>query len=331
MGKQHETPTGVVMPCEPETMPSLVKKYYDHATAQIKVWPCHSNRASSIGGDCERQLVYERTSWDQKTPHEVDLELIFREGRVHEEAVLRDLRAAGIEILEQQTALSWPEYQLTGHVDGVIVVDGKAVPIEIKSSSDHIWRSIAYRGRGVYAWHEVERAFQGKPWLRRYLAQLQVYMLCKNSDVAILLMKNKSTGALLQINVPLDYGYAESLIQRCERINAHVAAGTLPDRIPYGEDTCGECPFAHLCLPDMPAGKKAIAFVPDEEAAKKFDARAAAEDASQTFKDMDEWVKSWAWERYPDNDRIAVGHWLVEKKRTKGGARITKISALPKE
>src|SRR5437867_568445 len=68
---------------------------------------------------------------------------------------------------------------------------------------------------------------------------------------------------LAQVTVKLDYDYAESLLRRAERINAHVEAGTLPERIPFNEEVCPRCPFYALCLPDF-EGKDPIAFLEDE-------------------------------------------------------------------
>lgn len=309
-------------------LPDLVEKLYNKAKRDIRVYPCHANRASMIDHDCERCLTYWRTSWDQVAAHEVDLELIFREGRIQEEAVLRSLMDAGIEVLEQQRPLSWREYQVTGHIDGVLRVDGKAVLLEIKSMADQIWRSVAREGPKVYDWEQVASAFTTKPWLRKYYGQLQVYMLCKECEAAILLCKNKSTGAIAQINVTLDYGYAEKLIQRAERINAHVAAGTLPERIAWDDEVCGRCEFLHLCLPDR-VNKNPIQFVEDEQAEKRLETRYEAEEASREFKAADEWVKAWVWEKYPDEATVTIGtSWVIEKSLTRNGRKQTKIKRL---
>lgn len=301
------------------SLPDLVRPMYDHAAKNISRYPCHVNRASALGGDCERQLTYMRTHWEDKTLHDVGLELIFSEGRLQEAAVLRALSEAGIEVLEQQSTLQWREYQITGHVDGVVLADGQAVPLEIKSMSDHIWSSVAKRGPGVYEWHEVADAFGRKPWLRKYLGQLSIYMLCKDVDRGILYLKNKSTGALAQVNVELDYEYAESLIQRAERINAHVAAGTLPARIPYDDEVCGRCAWSHICLPDT-VGKDPIAFLSDEVVSVLCEERARTRDDRDAYEAADKKLKAWAKAR--PEERMAVEGWLIEKRQTKRGTRV---------
>lgn len=308
--------------------PDIVAPLYEHAAKGIRKFPCHVNRASALGGDCERQLVYMRTHWQDRQMHDVHLELIFREGNLHEEAVLRALGEAGVTVIEQQTTLEWREYRITGHVDGVVVQDGRAVPLEIKSMSDHIWSSIAKRGPGVYEWSEVSGAFQAKPWLRKYLGQLSIYMLCKDVDRGILLLKNKSTGAMAQVNVELDYEYAESLIQRAERINRHIDQGTLPDRIAWRPDVCGRCPWLHLCLPDR-VGHDPIEFLEDETIVELIEERERLSDDRAAYEAVDKQLKAWAKAR-PER-RIEIGGWLVEKTALKRGVRVDIRPVAPHE
>jgi len=307
-------------------LPNIVKAVYDQAAKRIEVYPCHANRASMLGGDCERQLVYWRTKWDEAVPHDVNLQLIFDEGNTHEAAVLKSLAEAGIRINEQQTSLAWKEHQITGHVDGTLIFEDRAYPVEIKSMSSHIWDSIAFRGPGVYEWDEVKAKFQSKPWLRKYQAQLSLYMLLKNIDRAVMICKNKGTGALMQINMGLDYEYAESMLQRADRINEHVAKGTLPERIPWDENVCAECPFVAICCPEN-VGSNPLAYVQDETAAKRLAERAAAEEASGMFKDAHEWLVEWVWAKYPDAPLVQVGsEWTIKKSKSATGRRTTKIT-----
>ena len=48
----------------------------------------------------------------------------------------------------------------------------------------------------------------------------------------------------------LDYEMGEETLKRAEAINRHVAAKTMPEPIEYSPETCDECAYAHLCLPD---------------------------------------------------------------------------------
>jgi CRISPR/Cas system-associated exonuclease Cas4 (RecB family) len=230
-------------------MIDITQKIHDLARSHIKQYPCHANRASAIGHECERHLYYMRTAWDQAQPHDVGLQQIFEEGQTHEASVLKSLAEAGIDVIEQQQSLYDPQYKISGHVDGVLNIGQKAVPLEIKSMSPNIWASIFRDGARRYPWREVEDRFQAKPWLKKYHAQLTIYMFLKDNDQAVLLCKNKSSGAIAQVDIDLDFDYAEALIQKAERINNAVKDETPPDRTPFSNEVCRSCEFNHLCCP----------------------------------------------------------------------------------
>jgi CRISPR/Cas system-associated exonuclease Cas4 (RecB family) len=155
---------------------------------------------------------------------------------------LRDLADAGIDIIEQQGAWEWKEYQITGHIDGTYVEDGVAVPVEIKSMHPAIYDT-------VFCFDD----FKKKPWTRVYMAQIVLYMLSKNIDKGIFILKNKSTGELKQLTVDLDYELGEAILKAAETINTHIANETLPDKIPDRE-VCKKCPFKLVCLPEINFG-----------------------------------------------------------------------------
>jgi hypothetical protein len=292
--------------------PNLIEPYYTRKAKGIKSFPCHTNRASSLGGACERELTYDRTSWEKATMHDVDLQCIFDLGMVFEAEVLKVLAESGIQVIEQQVSLEWREHLLTGHVDAVFVQppDPKGYPGDVKSMSGHIWSAIFFRGKGVYEWGEVAAKFDTKPWLKKYRGQVTVYCLLKNVDLGMLLCINKETGELAQVNIPLDYGYAESLIQRADRINKHVAENTLPDRIPWDEECCGRCKYLSICLPDR-VGKDPLVFLEDSTVTAMLEERAKLEESGREYKRLEERLKSWAKAR--EEGRMMVGGWLVSK------------------
>src|SRR3990167_11025677 len=69
---------------------------------KIKLYPCHTNRASNAGQECVRRLVYERVAWDKKILHDVGLQYIFDEGNRSEDITMQELNEAGIPIFEGQ-------------------------------------------------------------------------------------------------------------------------------------------------------------------------------------------------------------------------------------
>lgn len=229
-------------------MKNLVEIIMAEKAKNIKRYPCNSNRASSVGyyvpmlGGCLRKGVYDRTRWQEKEMHDARVQLIFDEGHAQEKQVLKDLAEADIPIVEQQTAFSWPEHQITGTVDGKYIEDGVAYPFEIKSMSPMIFDTV-----------NTFDDFKKKPWTRAYMGQITLYMLLQGIDKAIFMLKNKSNGQLKQITVDLDYDLGEACIKACEQINKHVAEKTLPDKI-KDITICKDCGYKLICCPEIQFG-----------------------------------------------------------------------------
>ena len=207
----------------------------------IKQWPINSNRASSMGHECLQFLVYERTRWQEKIMHDARHQMIFDLGRMFEDITMNDLREAGFNILEQQRPFSWPKYNITGSIDGKLLIDGEAIPMEIKSASPYSFKSInSVEDMRRHKWH----------YMRKYPAQLTLYMFMDNKERGVFIFKNKSTGQIKDIWLDLDYALGEKLLRKAEAINSHIAEGTLPGPMEYSEEICTDCPYVHICLPE---------------------------------------------------------------------------------
>ena len=203
------------------------------------------NHASELAHPCIRYLVLKRLHWQEETLPSLSLQYIFEEGNIHEDAVSTLLRNAGHKVIKSQVSLEWKAYQLTGHIDGTIV-DEKELPVEVKSVSTHYFDTI----------QTFEDIKNHRYWfVRKWAGQLTLYLAMMNTDQGLMVLKNKNDGRIRILDVMLDYDLAESLIKKAETINAHVAAGTVPDPIEW-DDCCERCGFyPHLCLPDiMPEG-----------------------------------------------------------------------------
>ena len=151
------------------TAPDLLTPWLRHRGSLYKQHPCTTNRASQLGADCERELVYWRTRWQEATPPSLELQILFQEGDNHERGILMELQRAGIQVIEQQCSVAWSDLEISGHVDAVVVSDGESIPIDVKTMSDQIWRSCFKDGSRVYTFEEVQESFSRKPWLRKYL------------------------------------------------------------------------------------------------------------------------------------------------------------------
>lgn len=276
----------------------LIEKIIESKQNKIRLRPCHTNRASSLGHVCERKLVFDRTRWQDATPYDVGLQFIFDEGNLQEAQVLRDLADAGWHVIEQQRDYEWKEYQITAHLDGKVVLD-KAVTLEIKSMNPYTFTQINSAQDIIHS---------KKHYLRAYAAQGQIYMLLSNSERMVFIFKNKSTGQLKEIWMDLDYQFAEELIQKAVRINKHVNAGTIPDPIAWNEDICGRCAFAHICLPE--ARREALDLTDDPELELKLKRRHELAPLRKEYEEIDDDVKS----AVKEKPKVVVGDFLITGK-----------------
>ena len=291
----------------------LVEKVIEQKRAKIKLHPTHTNRASELGHACERYLVFKRTRWQDATLHDVGLQFIFDEGNLQERAVIRELEDAGFQIVEQQRDYEWKEYQITAHLDGKLVLPDGRPPLEVKSMSPYIFKTI----------QTAEDLKNPKyPHLQRYIAQLQIYMLLANEPKAVFLFKNKSTGELREIWLDLDYAFAETLLQKAQRINRNVEAGIVPEPIPYSEKVCGSCPFLHICLPDVK--RDALDMTNDPELEAKLKRREELDKAASEYDDVDKELKA----VFKEKSKVVVGDFLITGTwiEPKGKAKYWKVN-----
>lgn len=234
----------------------IIEKIYEEKAKKIKLYPCHVNRASSLGDVCTRRLVYDRTKWEEKILHDVHLQLIFDEGFLQEEAVIKTLLECGFKVYEQQRPFEIKDLEITGHQDITLQIPGddKAYPCEIKSMAPHIFDKV----------NEINDFYNPSyPWLQKYPAQLLLYLYASSEEKAVWILKNKSSGALKEIWVDFDIDLLDSIFKKAQTINGHVREGTLPDRIDDYR-ICEKCAYRHICLPEGEIGKD-ISVEDDEE------------------------------------------------------------------
>jgi CRISPR/Cas system-associated exonuclease Cas4 (RecB family) len=304
-------------------MKNLVQPVLDFKATKISRMPCHTNRASELGysvsmiGGCARRGVYARTRWQDRELHDARVQLIFDEGNNQERQVLIDFATAGVQIIEQQSAWSWDMYQITGHIDGTHVEDGVAYPVEIKSMSPNIFSIV-----------NCFDDFKKKPWTRSYMAQITLYMLFKNVDKGIFILKNKSTGELKQITVDLDYELGEACLKAAEEINKHISEGTLPDRV-EDRETCKNCPFKLICLPEISFGEP-LKISDDPIFEKRVEKYLGLKSMAQESDDLYEIIREEAKAQLGSSGElnIVVGKYLLTGKKDIRGAFRLKIETI---
>lgn len=300
----------------------FIEKVIESKARNITVYPVHSNRASDLGNPCLRYHVLNRTRWTEKQPIDVGLQMVFDMGNEIERIVLKELAEAGITVIDQQHPFEWKQYQITGHVDGLILDlddSSKAYPMDIKSSSPYVFDSI----------NTVKDLTQGKyPYLRKYPTQLNLYLLMSNIERGLFIFKNKVSGAYKEIWMDLDYDLGEETLKRAEAINQHVAAGTLPDEIACGDE---RCPYSHICLPDR-IGKD-VELLDNDELAEMIDRLNQLKEASAEYNDINRRINKMVEGRDKTicGNYFISGKWIEKKSYTVNASRYWSKKIMPIE
>jgi len=286
-----------------QAIPNIPEILDAEAAKRIKSWPHVSNRASEAGHPCVRFLVLARTDNDKKELHDIGLQRIFDLGNVFEDALLRSMAEADIRIVEQQRAFEWTKFQITGRVDGLWALNGDRIPLEIKSSSPNVFRTIVDMA-------PADMLTSKYSWVRKYPAQLLMYMLFCGVPSGVMIFVNKTTGEKCQKLFILDgpmLEYAESILKKLEAVNAHVAAGTKPEAVFIAD--CKGCPFAKTaCFVGMDYGP-GIDILADPELEGKLARRGELKSAADEFDELDKELKDGF-----KGKTAVVGEWMIDSK-----------------
>jgi CRISPR/Cas system-associated exonuclease Cas4 (RecB family) len=276
----------------------IVEKVIEAKERKIKQYPVNSNRASDLGIPCVRYHVLNRTRWQEKSLHDVGLQFVFDMGNEIEEIVMKELAEAHIKVIEQQRSFEWKEYGITGHIDGKILAeDGKVYPMEIKSCSPYVFKSI----------NSINDLKNGKyGYLRKYPVQLNLYLWMDGKEKGVFLFKDKTSGQMKEIWMDIDTELGEETLKRAEAINQHIKAGTMPE--PISEEMwCNGCPFAHICLPEQ-IGKEVE--VDTGELSTMLDRLESLKPTVKEYDEIDKQVK----ETIKGREKILAGNWFITGK-----------------
>lgn len=292
------------------------------------------NRASVLPHACENYVLMYRRWWQEHvrpTPH---LCSVFRQGNVMErdtrlflEGELRfPLRRSGM-------SQDWPAYQISGSIDTEIQINGEWVLAELKSCHPN-----------VYAQVNTVADFAAMKFhvFKRYPGQLLTYQWLGAQERALMILRNKGSTDIKALWQYLDehLDYAETLVQRAERVNRALAEDT-PNLSQLSDpDVCEECEFFARCAPPMmtkpPLISRNPAFI------DLLDRRGAVEAASVEFKALDTQAKAALkrveWDDPQDPEApparaLLAGAWTVDRTVRRDGVPVFKIRTAeePKE
>ena len=265
---------------------------------KIKIYPCNNLRASSIGHPCERYLYLMVKHSNEQKPHDVGLQCIFDLGNTLEEHTIKNIKEAGFEVITP-TVRSWKIEKplITGREDIRIKDEnGELLPVEIKGISPFEFDKL----------NTVADFIKSKrPYIRGYPAQLQTYMLYFGKEKGFFALTNKLTGETKFIEMPFDYEYAESLLQKAERIYKALADETPPDACD-DISVCEDCGLAHICgeCRRVPADIDL-----DEELDALIDRKNELAAAKKEYEQIDKEIKA----RIGERDKVITGQYLITR------------------
>ena len=188
-----------------------------------------------------------------------------------------------------------------GMTDGTTSKRGKMwateAVIDIKTSSPHVFAMLS-------DYDSLSRF----PWTRKYRGQIMLYALAHNIEHCILWFVNKTN--LFDhkiIEFPLDYGYAERLLQKAELVNLHVEANTFPEKLNQ-PDECSRCDFAHICMPDIIGQSENWDMSENQELQELLDERQLIAVAGRRFAGIERRLK----DMLVKGRTKLCGGWLIE-------------------
>lgn len=213
-------------------------------------------RASSIPYICPREEVWYALTEDYQPKPLAHMEMIFEFGNAYQDLVrnkylgpmglLAGTWACGKCGCVSETKLmpdnfchgSWhyvedelynEEHNITGHPDGVLLIDGASLILEIKTCNEFFFKSIKNYGLT-------------NPFIKKYLIQVNLYMWMAGIYDAAFLFFNKNTGEMRSIQIKYDNNVVNNAIAFVGLIRKHIVDQTLPQCI------CDKAVHANLSL-----------------------------------------------------------------------------------
>ena len=283
------------------------------------------NRASTIAHVCENFPLMARRWYKERPRPDPYLLSIFRQGNVmHDDT--RHLLGKELRFPLRRTEMphGYEPLELTGHIDMEIEIAGEWELAEIKSIHPNVYPRI----------ERIEDFFTMKFHVfRAYPGQLYMYLFMANRERGLMILRNKSTSQLKPLWAYLfeHEEYAESLLQRAEKVNAALRDGTQNLAQLSDPDVCEECEFAARCAPP-------ITFTPPLLAQNQafialLDRRGEVAGMAAEHSEVDAQVKKSLrhvdWHNgkpdEPPAKTLLAGGWVVTRSVRKDGVAVFKI------
>jgi len=274
-------------------------------------YPVHSNWASMMGSPCLRELYHNRVNWKLRELPDPERIFLFEGGEWIENKAYRDLQDAGFQIYGQGERFEINERgeKISGKIDMRLSWKGLSIPIEVK---------------GLQAWdaeslNTVEDFFRStKPWIKKYPAQLLLYMYSHASEWGIFYIVNKLSMVpkILWVNLYDHLDYVTDTLEKAILVNRCIKDPALLDEQAHKgynpePDYCRLCSFFAACQP--PEAYDGSPIENDPEILELLEERGKSEEAKRAYDRADKKLKAKIKGReFRCGDWIVTGKW-VEK------------------
>lgn len=163
--------------------------------------------ASIIGGDCTAYLCFHLRGYPN-TPIKPRTQRIFRDGHRIEDQVVKDMRAAGIHVMDRDLDGRQHGWQMFGghvdmHADGLVDLEELCL-LEIKSMNAERFKD--FQDRGI------------KYSNKKYYAQVQMMMHAAKIRHCMFVCYNKNDGTYDHEWIEYDEFYASALVEKITRV-----------------------------------------------------------------------------------------------------------------
>mgnify|MGYP000285870504 CR=1 FL=1 len=191
-------------------------------------------RISSLG-QCPRVLSAQALDY-QPLPEMEFMKLAAREGERHEEWIIEDLQSEGWQVTDRQreVKLSFPAFELIGHIDGIASRNGDKRLLEIKSMSRFRFASFANSGFARF---------------RDYAVQVTAYHRAVGLPV-LYVVKDRDSGKRLDLELDEPPVRWEEVYASVMSVEVHVRKRQLCPAVRTDDFACRICRYRYLCEPE---------------------------------------------------------------------------------
>jgi len=266
---------------------------------------------------CTRHNFYSMVDGDKRRPFTPWVQELVESGNVWERETVRELMGLGYDVIAGQQPIEIKYKGVVigkGKIDGKIKFKKKAIPFEIKSLGENIFRGI----------NSVDDFFKYE-FTEKYIRQLLMYLWGEGIESGIFIINDRGNHWKVEtVHLGNYLDYCEKVLRNMERAWDAKLAGKEPDRISYNHRICGNCQFNAICCPEMVI--EGGVTLNDPELEEKIRRHESLKPLAKEYKDSHEDLAALFKKKAP----TTIGNFIVTPKKTVTKGSI-KLKELPTE